>query len=231
MPGVASLATDDGPTALDGLAITAQRVRVGVEAGYALENAGGTLKPFLDIGGRFDGGDGQTGFGVEVAAGVRYRSATVGFEAKARTLAMHSADDYSETGASAMLMVTPGTGGKGLRFSVAPRWGGAADGQELFWNQDDVFRGNVAGNEHRRSRDKWGVAARLGYGFGLRRGKGAVAPFVEYDLNQRDRKETRFGIGYVAERDRRMQFDVSGARVSSPHGTEQRWLLTLHGRL
>ena len=94
-----------------------------------------------------------------------------------------------------------------------------------------MFRDNVAGNEHRRSRDKWGVAARVGYGFGLRRGKGAVAPFVEYDLNQRDRKETRFGIGYVAERDRRMQFDVSGARVSSPHGTEQRWLLTLHGRL
>ena len=230
--GIVSLATDDGPTALDGLAVSAQRVRVGVEAGYALESTGGgILKPFLDIGGRYDGGDGQTGFGVEVAAGVRYRSATVGFEAKARTLAMHSADDYSETGASAMLMVTPGTGGKGLRFSVAPRWGGAADGQELFWNQDDVFRDNVAGNEHRRSRDKWGVAARVGYGFGLRRGKGAVAPFVEYDLNQRDRKETRFGIGYVAERDRRMQFDVSGARVSSPHGTEQRWLLTLHGRL
>ena len=230
--GIVSLATDDGPTALDGLAVSAQRVRVGVEAGYALESTGGgILKPFLDLGGRFDGGDGQTGFGVEVAAGVRYRSATVGFEAKARTLAMHSADDYSETGASAMLMVTPGTGGKGLRFSVAPRWGGAADGQELFWNQDDVFRDNVAGNEHRRSRDKWGVAARVGYGFGLRRGKGAVAPFVEYDLNQRDRKETRFGIGYVAERDRRMQFDVSGARVSSPHGTEQRWLLTLHGRL
>ena len=229
--GIVSLATDDGPTALDGLAVSAQRVRVGVEAGYALESTGGgILKPFLDLGGRFDGGDGQTGFGVEVAAGVRYRSATVGFEAKARTLAMHSADDYSETGASAMLMVTPGTGGKGLRFSVAPRWGGAADGQELFWNQDDVFRDNVAGNEH-RSRDKWGVAARVGYGFGLRRGKGAVAPFVEYDLNQRDRKETRFGIGYVAERDRRMQFDVSGARVSSPHGTEQRWLLTLHGRL
>ena len=229
--GIVSLATDDGPTALDGLAVSAQRVRVGVEAGYALESTGGgILKPFLDLGGRFDGGDGQTGFGVEVAAGVRYRSATVGFEAKARTLAMHSADDYSETGASAMLMVTPGTGGKGLRFSVAPRWGGAADGQELFWNQDDVFRDNVAGDEH-RSRDKWGVAARVGYGFGLRRGKGAVAPFVEYDLNQRDRKETRFGIGYVAERDRRMQFDVSGARVSSPHGTEQRWLLTLHGRL
>ena len=126
--GIASLATDDGPTALGGLAVSAQRVRVGVEAGYALESTGGgILKPFLDLGGRFDGGDGQAGFGVEVAAGVRYRSATVGFEAKARTLAMHSADDYSETGASAMLMVTPGTGGKGLRFSVAPRWGGAAD--------------------------------------------------------------------------------------------------------
>ena len=229
--GVATLATDDGPTALDGLAITAQRVRVGVEAGYALENAGGTLKPFLDIGGRFDGGDGQTGFGVEVAAGVRYRSATVGFEAKARTLAMHAADDYSETGASAMLMVTPGTGGRGLRFSLAPRWGGSSAGQELFWNQEEVFRGGTASSERRRDRDKWGVAARLGYGFGLRSAKGAVSPFLEYDLNQRDRQETRFGIGYVAEGARRVKFDVSGARVSSPHGTEQRWLLTLHGRL
>ena len=229
--GIASLATADGPTALDGLAVTAQRVRVGVEAGYALDSAGGgTLKPFLDIGGRFDGGDGQTGFGVEVAAGVRYRSATVGFEAKARTLAMHAADDYAETGASAMLMITP-QGGNGLRFSLAPRWGGSAAGQELFWNQEEVFRTDSARSGHRRDRDKWGMAARLGYDFGLRRAKGAVSPFVEYDLNQRDRQETRFGIGYVAERAKRLQFDVSGARVSSPHGTEQRWLLTVQGRL
>ena len=103
--------------------------------------------------------------------------------------------------------------------------------QELFWNQEEVFRTDSARSGHRRDRDKWGMAARLGYDFGLRRAKGAVSPFVEYDLNQRDRQETRFGIGYVAERAKRLQFDVSGARVSSPHGTEQRWLLTVQGRL
>ena len=230
--GIASLETDNGPTALDGLAVSAQRVRVGVEAAYVLgTTGGGTFKPFLDVGGRFDGGDGQTGFGVELAAGVRYRSATVGFEAKARTLAMHAADDYSETGASAMLMVTPGTGGKGLRFSLAPRWGGLAESQDMFWSQAHVFQGSRENNELRRGRNKWGMAARLGYGFGLRQTEGAVSPFVEYDLTQHDQQETRFGIGYKAESAKRLQFDVSGAQVENQQGTEQRWLLTLQGRL
>ena len=236
--GIASLKTDDGPTALDQLAVSVQRLRIGVEAGYVLGTAAGaTLTPFLDVGGRFDGGDGQTGFGVEVAAGVRYRSAMVGFEAKARTLAMHAADDYSETGASATLTVTPGTNGKGLRLSLAPRWGGLADGQDLFWSQEHVFRGGGEGGasgERRRGRSQrgqWGVAARLGYGFALRQAEGAVAPFVEYDLTQRDRQETRFGIGYAAERAGRLQFDLSGARVGSQLGTEQRWLLTVRGQL
>ncbi len=225
--GIASLETEEGATALDGLAVSAQRIRVGLEAGYAMATtAGGTLTPFLDIGGRFDGGDGDTGSGVEVAAGVRYRSATIGFEAKARTLVMHAADDYAETGASAMLLVAPGTGGRGLRFSLAPRWGGHADGQDLFWNQERVFRGSHESAELRRGRANWGVAARLGYGFGLRGGDGALSPFVEYDLTRNDRQETRFGIGYAAERTRSIQFDLSGARVGSQLGVEQRWLLT-----
>ena len=225
--GIAALETEEGATALDGLAVSAQRIRVGLEAGYAMATtAGGTLTPFLDIGGRFDGGDGDTGSGVEVAAGVRYRSATIGFEAKARTLVMHAADDYAETGASAMLLVAPGAGGKGLRFSLAPRWGGHADGQDLFWNQERVFRGSHERDEFRGGRANWGVAARLGYGFGLRGGDGALSPFVEYDLTRNDRQETRFGIGYAAERTRSIQFDLSGARVGSQLGVEQRWLLT-----
>ena len=65
--GIAALETEEGATALDGLAVSAQRIRVGLEAGYAMATtAGGTLTPFLDIGGRFDGGDGDTGSGVEV---------------------------------------------------------------------------------------------------------------------------------------------------------------------
>ena len=138
---------------------------------------------------------------------------------------MHAADDYAETGASAMLLVAPGAGGKGLRFSLAPRWGGHADGQDLFWNQERVFRGSHESAELRGGRANWGVAARLGYGFGLRGGEGALSPFVEYDLTK-NRQETRFGIGYAAERTRSIQFDLSGARVGSQLGVEQRWLLT-----
>ena len=185
--GVAALETDGDTTALDGLAVSAQRVRVGVEAGYALATAGnGTLKPFVDIGGRYDGGDGPTGAGVEVAAGVRYRSPTVGFEAKARTLAMHGADDYAETGASAMLVVTPSGPGKGLRLSLAPRWGGSAEGQDLFWRQERVFHDDRVGMQAQaeRARGKWGLAARLGYDFDLPRSAGAAVPFVEHDMTK-----------------------------------------------
>ena len=48
------------------------RLRLVLDASRAFETAGGTLTPSLEVGLRHDGGDAETGSGIEVGAGLRY---------------------------------------------------------------------------------------------------------------------------------------------------------------
>ena len=103
--GAVALETGTGPKAIDELSVSVQRARLGFEMSYTantgpvvggvrLSGAGGNagaVTPFVEVAARLDSGDGPSGTGAEVAAGVRYQSSTVNFEAKARTLAMHGA--------------------------------------------------------------------------------------------------------------------------------------------
>ena len=69
--GMLRLATGDGTELIDGLSVDARRLRVGLEASRSVSLGGATLTPFAEVGGRHDGGDGQTGTGLELAGGLR----------------------------------------------------------------------------------------------------------------------------------------------------------------
>ena len=172
--GFLSLETDSGAMAVDGLSASVSRLRLGLEAAWEVE----TLTPFVEVSGRFDGGDGQSGGGLELAGGVRLLSAESGFglEAKGRVLAMHTGEGYSESGLSVTASFEPGAAGRGITFRLSPRWGGSADSTDLFW--DEV--GNVQdASQYAYGLDRsqtWGVDAALGYGFGLRSMPGIVTP-------------------------------------------------------
>ena len=231
--GSVQLETDDGETALHGLAVNVQRARAGVETSFPLVSPdGGELTPFLDIGARYDAGDGQTGTGAEVAVGMRASGGALRFEAKARTLVMQGEEDYSETGASATVIVEPGSNGKGLRLSLSPRWGGADDSMDVFWQRD---RGNGLQAFKREMERGWGVAGRVDYGVAVngRRGDAAtVRPFGEVDVVDDDNQRLRVGMAYELESDaeRPLKFEISSERVEREVGTEQRYLLTAEGR-
>ena len=117
--GYLSLATDAGDSLVPDLDVAVQRARLAVEATWT---AGG-LVPYVQVGGRYDGGAGQTGAGLETVAGVRYTSERLEFEARGRWLATHAADGYTEYGGLARLAVKPQADGTGFRMTVAPRWG------------------------------------------------------------------------------------------------------------
>ena len=187
--GFVELETGDGLAAVEGLSVGVHQVRVGVEGSWPLQFGGATLVPFVDIGGRFDGGDGQTGGALEVAGGVRFRSPNVGVELKGRTVAMHAVEGYSENGLSAAIVVGPSTDGRGWSLSLAPRWGGAADMTDMLWRRD--YRRGMGG-----MRPGWGLAGRVGYGAGLAHRPGLVTSFGEFDLSERDRRRMRFGVSY-----------------------------------
>ena len=244
--GTLSLETGSGAKAIDDLAVAVQRVRLGVELSYTADNApvvggvrlaggggGGSFTPFVEVAARFDGGDEQSGTGAEVAAGVRYQGPTVSFEAKARTLAMHEAEGYSETGASATLVVSPrGNDGRGLRLSVSPRWGGTAEATDAFFQRDYAARAAQRHNAGTAAYDEWRANARVEYGMGLRGRAGTVTPFAETDVGGANGKRARLGFSYEtkARHGAPVRVNVSGERVQDARGTEHRLLIGAEGR-
>ena len=222
--GFAQLKTDEGPRAVQGLAANVQRLRVGAEASLPMALGGIPISPFIDVAGRYDGGDGATGGGVELAGGFRYQGSAVSLEVKGRTLAMHADESYSEEGVKATLVVGP-DGRRGFRLMLSPRWGGAAEAMDIFTSRGHPFAGAL-GRENRG----WGLGTRVSYGFDLWRRPGTIMPFGEVDLSREAYRRARLGISYElasAILGLPHRLEISGESVESDrHGTVFRFLLT-----
>ena len=222
--GFAQLKTDEGPRAVQGLAVNVQRLRVGAEASLPMALRGIPISPFIDVAGRYDGGDGATGGGVELAGGFRYQGSAVSLEVKGRTLAMHADESYSEEGVKATLVVGP-DGRRGFRLMLSPRWGGAAEAMDIFTSRGHPFAGAL-GRENRG----WGLGTRVSYGFDLWRRPGTIMPFGEVDLSREAYRRARLGVSYElasAILGLPHRLEISGESVESDrHGTIFRFLLT-----
>ncbi len=117
--GVAHLKTDGGDLAIDDLEAIASRVRFGVEfsqTGALRGNA--TLTRLAELSGFWDGGDGETGFGVSAAAGLRYAGSRIGLEARASG---STSDDYHEYGLNLAAKYAD-RHGRGVTVALTPSW-------------------------------------------------------------------------------------------------------------
>ena len=170
----ARLRTGGGEETVDGLEAGVRRVRTGVEVTLALGDPSGLqLAPFGAVSTRHDGGDGQTGVGLEVAGGVRLTGGRVRVEAQGRMLALHTATDYQERGVSVTASVGAGQYEPGLTASIRPRWGAQGYGAEALWQ--DQFQSYTYGAE----RDDAAVDGRVGYGLQVPGGL-LLTPFGGY---------------------------------------------------
>ena len=195
----------------------ATRVRLVVDAERTFETAGGgALTPSAVLGLRRDGGDAETGTGVEVGGGLRYSRGDVSFEARARVLAAHEASGYEEWGASAALRVSPGAGGRGLTLTVAPEWGRSASGAQALWNARDA-RGLVSGDAFEAAR---GLDAELGYGLGLGHGRGVLTPYAGWSLGDGGAGTVRGGVRFALGR--RLAAGLEAARSAADGANEVR---------
>ena len=108
------------------------RLRLGLEAAWERTLASGaTLSPRLEIGLRHDGGDAETGFGIEAGGGVRYRDPGRGLSASAdgRMLALHEDGDLRDRGVAVSLEWDPRPETRLGPSVIATRgWGGASSG-------------------------------------------------------------------------------------------------------
>ena len=115
------------------------RLRLIVQGERVFEAGNGaTFTPSAEIGLRHDGGDAETGTGVEIGGGLRYIAGALTIEGQARTLVAHEASGYEEWGMSGAIRVTPSSSGRGLTLSIAPAWGRTGSATDRLWSAHDA---------------------------------------------------------------------------------------------
>ncbi len=209
--GSVARAEAEGGGSIDPLTVDTSRLRLAVEASHARPLAGGgQLTPILEVGVRHDGGDGETGFGVELGGVLRYEDPALGLTVASRTRVLATRrHDYEEWGIGGLVRLDPGADGIGPSFSLMPTLGETAGGVERVWEQ-------VAAADEPADHDStpYGVNAEFGYGLPAFDGAGVVTPYTDLSLTDGDREwlaGTRFRMGAL-------DADVLGALAQSASG-------------
>ena len=165
---------------LSGAVADTSRVRLILEGRreYRMGN-GGTITPALELGFRRDGGDAETGTGIETAAHIIFKRQGLTIEGAVRTLLSHEDEEYGEWGASASVRLEPGNDGRGLWFSVSPTWGATGSAAERLWGLDDT-RGLAPDGEFEAGRR---IDAKAGYGIAVFGGRFTGTPELGMGLS------------------------------------------------
>ena len=169
----------------------ASRLRAVVDGSRTFSLAGGrTMTPSLEFGLRHDGGDAETGTGLELGAGVGYADPSRGldFALRVHGLAAHAEDGYSDWGVSGQLRLVPGGSGRGLSASLTPSFGAQPSGSERLWTQPDASA--LAANDDAAPSGR--LDMELGYGLAAFGGGFTGTPHVGLGLSDTAR-EVRMG--------------------------------------
>lgn len=100
------------------------------------------LTPSVEIGIRQDGGDAETGRGIDLGGGLVVQDPNSGLQIdlRMRTLLVHEAEGFTERGISIAVGWNP-TPQTPLGFSanITPAWGtNTQSGADAMWNQDTI---------------------------------------------------------------------------------------------
>ena len=167
----------------------AQRTRLLLEGSFQLASIwGGELSPLVEAGFRQDAGDAESGRGLEVASGLRYRNRDRGLfmEVTGRSLVSHEDERYREWGVGGSVRLDPGPDYLGLAIQVNSAHGAAASTVQRLWSDTSAvsqFPGMVRGRHE----------AEIGYGFETLRGGAMVIPFSGFVYSPSGTKSFRLG--------------------------------------
>ena len=178
---------------LAGRTVSAGRVRLLLEGQHThMMPTGERLEPFVELGVRFDMGEGLTGKGVEVGGGLRYAVPRLGLTLEGRGRGMVGHRGYTEWGASGLVRVDPGVSGEGLAVHLAPTYGPSASRVQQVWTQapGQPFGEPATGVGQP---PQAGVDAEVGYGLANVAGAGVFTPYGAVTLGQGGRAQYRLG--------------------------------------
>ena len=168
------------------------RLRFAAQADYKyLIPHVGLLTPWAELGLRHDGGDGETGVGLEMSGGLRYRDTERGWNAEAygRWLAVHADALPEEQGYGFRLRYDPDTLGFGPWASLGQTWGQPSTVLPGLW--EDGAGGLVA-----HAHDLLGrrLDLELGYGLPAYGGRASLTPYSAVSLGASDARDYRLGV-------------------------------------
>ena len=196
------------------------RVRLALEGSGSLALAGGVLSPTLQAGLRCDGGDAETGAGLEVAGGLAYATGSLKAALNARALVVHEDSEDEEWGFAASVVYEPSTDGRGLSMNLGSTWDVAENRVQSLWARPDAS-GFVPGGAAMRAPPR--LLAQLGYGVAGRYGRargpetdGRRAPAIRARVRVRPAEDAR---GSAHEQPQRTE---SGARRPYRRGRSHR---------
>ena len=195
--------------------LEANRLRLVLDASrpYTV-GEGTTLTPSLEVGVRQDGGDAETGRGVEVGAGLRYAGTGFRIEGTVRGLAVHDESVYEEWGASGSVHIEPGGSGRGLSLTLAPAWGNPSSAGRRLWSARDAADLAPARDIEAGRR----LDAEVGYGLRSPSGPGVVTPYAALSMGEGAGRTLRTGMRWRLAPAATLGLEAS--RAGSPGGDE-----------
>ena len=183
-----------------GLAATqaaTSRLRLVLESGYRVDLGGGrALTPALEVGARYDGGDAETGAGIEVGGALGFADAKLGLtvQASVRGLLAHEDADYAEWGAAGTIRFAPGGGaGLGPSLSVSSSWGAVSGGAERLWEAGDA-RGLAPDQDFAPAGS---LEAEAGWGLAAFGGRGLMTPVAGLAISAAGERTWRTGVRWT----------------------------------
>ncbi len=179
------------------------RLRLGLEGTWrGLAIGTGTLEPRLELGVRHDGGDAETGFGLDLGGGLAWSDPATGFRAEAsgRGLLTHESAGFSQRGFAGRLGWDPAPGtDRGPSLTLTQTVGLSARG-----GVDALLgRRTLAGlsvNDDGDELDRRRLELRVGYGFGMLGDRFTSRPEIGFGLSQARRD---YSLVWRLRRDRR----------------------------
>ena len=191
---------------LDATEASVWQRRLGLEGSRPVALGGRlSLRPSVEVGLRYDGGDAENGAGMDVGAGLGFADSGTGLavDVNVRTLLMHQAEGFSERGVALSLSYdpTPSTP-LGLTARVAPEWGGQAQsGAAALWGRE-----TMAGMAHGGAGQGYRLSGEVGYGLPV--GNRFVGtPRVGFSTSEHSR-DYRVGYGLGVLETGSLQVDV-----------------------
>ena len=209
-----SAAVSDPSGLLAAAVADVSRLRLGLESSLELGLAGGRLlTPTVELGLRHDGGDAETGFGVELGGGTVFADAARGLMAQVmvRGLVAHEAADFRDWRVSGSLRFDPTPSSKlGPAVALTPSWGGASSGGVAAL----LGRETLAGLAAYEAASVGRLDAEAAYGLAVFGGRATGTPYLRVGQSEAFR-EVSMGCRLELERWEGLEMGIEGTQRES----------------